>query len=144
MVNSSQLLEPFPDTEGLVESIGPAVVPGDLDKYLKFKDFQVKSYHHRILIETWKGQQDQDRETRKYYARWLLIVVCIQIAIINIFFLLIGLDIFKLEPLTANTFIISVFVEISAMVLIVVNYLFPKTKDTAASLVDLFKRNLDK
>jgi len=140
MADLSQSLESFPDLEHLVESVGPSLSPNDLDGYLKVKDFQVKSYHLRTFLEVWKEQQNQDRNTRKYYAKWLLVFVGVQIVIINILFILLGLGILRVEKWTSNTFIVSVFAEISAMVLVVVNYLFPKEKGSANDLFAILKR----
>jgi hypothetical protein len=129
--------EEFGDFKGLIEYVGKSISSNDFDGFLKIKDYQNKSYHLRTLVEVWKEQQNQDRETRKYYAKWLLIVICLQIGVINTLFVLIGLGVIKTSEWTSNTFIVSVFAEISAMVLVVINYLFPKSK--TASLKSLVK-----
>lgn len=132
-------LEFFPDLDKVVQSIGPPLAPDDLDSYLRLKEFHIKSYQLRTAIDVWKEQQNQDRATRKYYAKWLLILICIQMGIINLLFILIGLGKLTVQQWTANTFIMSVFAEIAAMVVIVVNYLFPKVKESTTSLLDILK-----
>jgi hypothetical protein len=140
MEDQNNLLKTIPNIEQLIQSLGPPIAPEDLDTHLKIKEFDLRSYHFRTYINTWKEQQDQDRGTRKYYAKWLLIVVCVQIFIINLLFTLIGLGFLNVQEWTANTFIMSVFVEISAMVLIVVNYLFPKAQKSLPAFWDILKR----
>jgi len=76
---------------------------------------------------------------RRVYANWLMAVMSLQIVVIHVVFVLIGLGILKFEPWTANVFITAVFAEISAMVLLVVKYLFPATTDKILDLIDRFK-----
>lgn len=139
MAEQNNLLENFPNFDQIIQSLGPPITPEDLDSHLRIREFHLRSYQLRTCIAAWKEQQDQDRKTQKYYAKWLLIVVCVQISIVNLLFTLIGLGFLNVQEWTANTFIMSVFAEISAMVLIVVNYLFPKTQKSSAAFLDILK-----
>lgn len=140
MADQTNFLENIPNIEQIIQSLGPPITPEDLDSHLRIGEFHLRSYHLHTCIDAWKEQQDQDRETRKYYARWLLILVCVQIVMINLLFALIGLGVLNVKEWTANTFIMSVFAEISAMVLIVVNYLFPKAQTPSPAFWDFLKR----
>jgi hypothetical protein len=95
--------------------------------------------HRSAIVTAWKNQQTQDRAMRSRYANWLMIVMSFQILGINIIFILIGCGLLKFEPWTANVFITAVFAEISALVLLVVKYLFPATTDKSLDLIDRFK-----
>jgi hypothetical protein len=95
--------------------------------------------HHKTIISAWRQQQTQDRAMRRTYARWLMTVLSVQLVVIHVLFLLIGCRLLSFEPWTANVFIAAVFAEISAMVLLVVKYLFPATTDKILDLIDRFK-----
>lgn len=66
---------------------------------------------------------------REKYATYLILAMALQALVINVAFVLIGCGILTFEPWTAKTFIVSVFAEIAAMVLIVVKYLFTPSSD---------------
>ena len=76
---------------------------------------------------------------RKLYANWLMGAMSIQVVAINVIFVLIGCGVLKFEQWTANTFVTATFAEISALVLLVVKYLFPATTDRILDLIDRFK-----
>ena len=50
-----------------------------------------------------------------------------------------ALETLTFEQWTANTFLMAVFAEISALVLLVVKYLFPVTTDKILELIDRFR-----
>ena len=91
--------------------------------------------HRGTVVEAWKRQQEQDRKTRGYYASCLMWVMVGQIIAINIAFFLMGLGYLKIPDGTAKTFIITTFVEISALVLTVTKYLFPPSSDRILDLI---------
>ncbi len=122
-----------------VEKVGRAVTSKQIDHLGRLQDIQERGKHHRTIINTWKNQQNQDRSMRKLYATWLMIAMSVQIVAINLIFVLIGCSILKFEPWTANTFVMAVFAEISALALLVVRYLFPATSDRVLELIDRFR-----
>jgi hypothetical protein len=122
-----------------VEQVGAPATSEQIDNLGKYRDMQERTKHHRTIIDVWKKQQDQDRETRKRYANWLMITMSVQAVVINLIFVLIGCGVLKVEQWTANVFIGSVFAEMSSLVLLVVKYLFPATNDRILDLIDRFK-----
>jgi hypothetical protein len=113
--------------------------PPDEDLLDQLRENKERRRHQSSIINAWRQQQIQDREMRRVYANWLMVVMSLQIVLINVIFVLIGLAILKFEQWTANVFITAVFAEISAMVLLVVKYLFPATTDKILDLIDRFK-----
>jgi hypothetical protein len=95
--------------------------------------------HHKTIVGAWRQQQTQDRAMRRTYARWLMTVLSAQLIVIHVCFILIGCGYLKFEPWTVNVFVAAVFAEISAMVLLIVKYLFPPTTDKILDLIDRFK-----
>lgn len=76
-------------------------------------------------MASWEKQQSDERDLRNRYAKWLVIALFIQIAIINIAFFLIGFGLLTVERWVASSFIVGVFFEVTGMTLVVVRYLFP-------------------
>jgi hypothetical protein len=60
---------------------------------------------------------------REQYANYLIVGMGIQALIVNVVLVLIGCGRLSFEPWTARTFIMAVFAEIAALVLLVVKYL---------------------
>ena len=136
--------KPSPAIQQLVDQVGIANGPDpttsdQVDIFGKLRDIEERIKHQRTIINVWKQQQDQDRQMRKRYANWLIGVMIVQVVAINISFVLIGLGLLKFEPWTVNTFVMATFAEISALVLLVVKYLFPTTTDRILDLIDRFK-----
>jgi len=123
----------------VVEKIGKPVTSAEIDEIGKLQDIQERSRHHRTIINAWKQQQDQDRKMRKMYANWLMVAMSGQIVGINVIFILIGCGLLEFQQWTTNTFVMSVFAEVSAMALLVVKYLFPATSDKVLDLIDRFR-----
>jgi hypothetical protein len=111
----------------------------DEDLLDQLRENKERRRHQSAIINAWKQQQTQDREIRRVYANWLMVVMSLQIVVINVIFILIGCGLLKFEQWTANVFITAVFAEISALVLLVVKYLFPATADKILDLIDRFK-----
>ena len=110
-----------------------------IDDFAKLQDIRERLKHHRTIVSAWKQQQEQDRKLRKLYANWLMCAMSAQVIAINIIFVLIGCGILKYEQWTANTFVMATFAEISALVLLVVKYLFPAGTEKVRDLIDQFK-----
>jgi hypothetical protein len=113
--------------------------PPDEDVLDQLRENKERRRHQSAIINAWRQQQTQDREMRRVYANWLMLVMSCQIAAINIIFILIGCGLLKFEPWTANVFITAVFADIASLVLLVVKYLFPATTDKILDLIDRFK-----
>jgi hypothetical protein len=128
----------FVKSMGVVE-VGEPVTSEQIDNIGRLRDIQERIKHHRTIVGAWKQQQDQDRKMRKLYANWLMGAMSAQVVAINIIFVLIGCGVLKFETWTANTFVTATFAEISALVLLVVKYLFPATTDRILDLIDRFK-----
>lgn len=120
--------------QNIVTRIGDAVTPADIDAYGKWQDIRDQSYRLRTVLGAWKTQQNQDRTMRRHYANWLMLAMGFQIVAINIVFILMGCKVLVFEQWTANTFIMSVFAEVAALVLLVVKYLFARPDDTLLKL----------
>ena len=123
----------------VAEKVGKPLTSDEIADIGKLHDIQDRSKHHRTIVTAWKQQQEQDRKMRKIYATWLMIVMSCQIVGINTIFILIGCGVLTFDQWTTNTFVVSVFAEISALVLLVVKYLFPATSDKVLDLIDRFR-----
>jgi hypothetical protein len=107
-----------------VERIGGPVSPAEVDSYAKLQDVRDQSHRLRTIVKAWKDQQVQERKMRERYANLLIWGMGIQVVFVNVIVVLIGCKLLMFEPWTAQTFIVSVFAEITALVLVVVKYLF--------------------
>jgi hypothetical protein len=107
-----------------------------IDDYGRLEDIRNRSQKLQIILNTWNTQQTEERNLRRTYAKWLLIALFTQILLINAAFFLIGFGFMVVEKWVATTFIIAVFFEISALLLVVVNYLFPKVGSELIKLLE--------
>jgi hypothetical protein len=117
------------DAKGLVQDVGKPVTSSDVDTFGKLRQIQDRSHQIRTIIKAWKDQHAQDRRMRERYATYLIVAMGLQAIAINVVFVLMGCEVLTFEAWTARTFIMSVFAEIAAMVLIVVKYLFTPSSD---------------
>lgn len=124
----------------LVEETESRVLPEDVDVYGRLQEIQDRSLRTRTIIEAWKAQQEQDRQMREQYARWLMIGLAVQAILMNVLFVLMGFGIATFEEWTARTFIVAVFGEIAAMVLLIVRYLYRPTSDKILDLLQERRR----
>ncbi len=65
-----------------------------------------------------------------------MIALAVQAVVVNVAFVLLGLGALAVEPWTARVFILAVFGEIAALVLLVVKYLFTPSGDTILKYLD--------
>lgn len=117
-----------PTAQRIVQSIGEPVTNEDIDMvdiYERVRRIEDESYELRTIVASWEKQQSDERDLRNRYAKWLVIALFIQVAIINIAFFLIGFGLITLERWVASSFIVGVFVEVTGMTFVVVKYLFP-------------------
>jgi len=96
-----------------------------------------RSFGLRSFVAAWKKQQEADRKMREKYASRLIGVLVVQVLLANLFFGLIGFAAwgFRVEPWTAQTFLVTTFLEVSSLVLLVAKYLFPAPTDKALEVI---------
>lgn len=128
------------ELQALVEAVGRPVTSDDVDVYRELQRIKDETYRLRTVLRAWKDQQAQDRNLRSRYATWLMIAMGVQMVVINVVFVLMGCSVLKFEQWTANTFIMGVFAEVAALVLLVVKYLFTPASD---KILDLMKGQKD-
>lgn len=114
-----------PIARRLVESIGEPATNEDVTIYERVRRIEDESYELRTIVASWEKQQSDERDLRNRYAKWLVIALFIQIAVINIAFFLMGFGFLTVEKWVASSFIVGVFVEVTGMTFVVVRYLFP-------------------
>ena len=127
--------QPLPLKDRVRNTSGP-VTPEDIAAYGKPREIQDRGHRLRAIAKAWKDQQTQDRKLREKYAHWLMIALAIQAILVNALFILLGTGILTGEPWTARVFIMAVFGEIAALVLLVVKYLFAAPSDTILKYLD--------
>lgn len=117
-----------PIAQRIVQSIGKPVTNEDVDMvdiYERVRRIEDASYELRTIVASWEKQQSDERDLRNRYAKWLVIAMFIQVAIINIAFFLMGFGLITVERWVASSFIVGVFFEVTGMTFVVVRYLFP-------------------
>jgi hypothetical protein len=120
----------IPDNlKALVQGVGKPVTSSEVDTFGKLRQIRDRSHQIRTIIKAWRDQQAQDRKMRERYATYLILAMGIQAFVVNVVFVLMGCSVLTVEAWTANTFIMAVFAEIAAMVLIVVKYRFTPSSD---------------
>ncbi len=125
------------DAKEKILSVGePLKSSAQIDNYGRLEEIRNRSQKLQIILNTWNTQQTEERNLRRTYAKWLLIALFSQIVLINAAFFLIGFGLMAVEKWVATTFIIAVFFEISALLLVVVNYLFPKVGSELIKLLE--------
>lgn len=80
------------------------------------------------------ADQKQDRETKKWFARWMFIVFVVQLVVLNVIFFLVGLEFLNYESWDLKTFIGGTIVEIVAVMFIIAKNLFPAEKNLRTKL----------
>ena len=110
----------------VVRAVGAQVTSGEIDVYREWREIEDKSYKLHCVLDAWERQQTQERGLRMSYAKWLLVFLFVQSVAANAAFFLIGREWLVVEQWVAQTFIVGVFGEISAMSFVVIRYLFAK------------------
>lgn len=118
----------FSDLSKFVTEVGKQVSAEEVDTFGRLRQIEDSAYRNRASISAWEKQQDQERDLRRTYGKWLLGGVFTQGFIINVFFVLIGLHRIEVDKWVATSFIVGVFAEITTMTTIVVRHLFPDSK----------------
>jgi hypothetical protein len=119
-----------------VKQVGSPISSKDIDSFGKLREIRDRSHRLRTIVRAWKDQQTQDRKLREKYAHGLMIALAVQAVFVNAVCVLLGCGTLTVEPWTARPFIIAVFGEIAALVLLVVKYLFTPSGDTILKYLD--------
>jgi hypothetical protein len=88
------------------------------------------------VLGAWSQQAKDERNLRKLYAKLLIGALFFQIALVNLAFFLIGWGYLNVDEWTARTFVIAVFLELSAMVFFIVKYLFAPQDKNILDLIE--------
>ncbi|MBF9143748.1 hypothetical protein [Hymenobacter properus] len=130
-----------PEIRAQIEEIGEAVhSDSELDEkkisgYERVTKAKDQSFKLQTLVGAWQRQNKAERKLRQKVAWCILVALGIQIILVNTTFFLIGFGVIKAEENLAKIFILAVFAEIVAMVLIVLRYLFPRTGNEFLQLI---------
>jgi hypothetical protein len=108
----------------------------DIDHLERIEDIRNRSRKIKTVLSAWETQQKEERVLRRTYANYLLAALFLQILLINAAFFGIGLGYLAVEKWVATTFIMAVFFEVVALVLVIVKYLFPKVGSEVLNLIE--------
>ena len=120
----------------IVEEIRNPVTEDEISKYGKYKEIEDKSYKLRVIIKSWEKQQEEERKLRSNYAYWLLAGLFLQVLILYVSFFLLGLNYLNFDKWVINIFVVSVFGETIALVMVIIHNLFPKN---ISGIMDIVK-----
>jgi hypothetical protein len=109
----------------VVTAIGSQLTSEDIDVYDHLRTVEDRSYRERTETHQFAGRSSEERMLRRVVALSLLVITVAQIAVANVFFVLLGTDALIVDEWVAGTFFLSVFVEIVGLFAIVIRYLFP-------------------
>jgi flagellar biosynthesis protein FlhB len=82
----------------------------------------------REIFTTWKLQQAEDRKERNKYSKCLLKIFLAQLGIMYCVLFLVAFDIIALTGMQFTAFFVSVFAQVSVLILAVVKYLFSENR----------------
>ncbi len=119
----------------LVQFVGAPVKPDDVKSYGEYQEILNQSRRTRAIVESWEGQQNEERTLRRQYATWLMWAVTAQVVVANVAFFLIGFGNLAVPQWVASVFFGSVFAEVSGLAFLVVKYLFPSSEGAIHSLI---------
>jgi hypothetical protein len=119
-----------------VLAIGASVSPDEIEVYGRYQEIADRSAKLRTILAAWERQHTEERQMRQRYARWLLVGMFIQMALVNFAFFAIGWGWIQVSQWVATSFILAVFGEISGMVFFIVKYLFPKVSSDVLATVE--------
>lgn len=126
-----------PSIRDKVLSIGrPLHSSRDIDHFERIEDIRNRSRKLKTVLTAWETQQKEERGLRRTYANYLLAALFLQILLINGAFFGIGAGYLVVEKWVATTFIMAVFFEVVALVLVIVKYLFPKVGSEVLNLIE--------
>lgn len=137
MDNENSVLSLFSDTtKKLIAEVDHNQV-SSLDDLLKMQEASDKSHKLHTALASWAAQQSEERRLRKLYAVCFAVILALQILFMNLIFSFIGFQLLAITEVQFKVFFISMFGEITALVLIVTKYLFGK--DGNVKFIDIIK-----
>ena len=137
MDNENSVLELFSDSaKKLIAAVDQNQV-SSLDDLIKIQEATDKSHTLHAALASWAAQQSEERRLRKLYAICFAVILALQILFINLIFALIGFQRLTITEIQFKVFFVSMFGEITALVLIVTKYLF--REDGNVKFIDIIK-----
>lgn len=97
----------------------------------------VYSTKAEAILQEWKQQCHEERQIRRQYAKWTLIVLVLQSLGFFIIMLLIGIKKVELSDTVINIFVISVLGEMFGLATLIYKYLF--NSGSEGSIINLIK-----
>lgn len=76
-----------------------------------------------------------DNKLKVKYATILIVILCIQLIVINVIFILVGARVLNYSEFTINLYVSACVLEITALVTIIVKYLFSSKKENFDNIV---------
>ena len=95
-----------------------------LDDLIKVQEASNRSYVITNTLKEWGKQQNEERKLRKLYSICFIVILSFQILAMNSVLILLASNVLNLDQNQFNVFFISMFGEITALVLIITRYLF--------------------
>lgn len=124
-----------PELRDKVETVGPPVGPGELESFERVTRARDQSYKLQTLVTAWKLQNEAERSLRQKVAWYILGALAFQILLVNTCYFLIGFGVLRVDADLSKIFVLAVFTEVVAMVLIVLRYLFPQVGNEFLQLI---------
>lgn len=124
-----------PELRAQVEAVGPPVGPGELESFERVTRARDQSYKLQTLVTAWKLQNEAERGLRQKVAWYILGALGLQILLVNVCYFLIGFNVLHVDADLSKLFVLAVFAEVAAMVLIVLRYLFPQVGNEFLQLI---------
>lgn len=106
--------------EKIDESIEKEKQGVGLDEFVVKNKWQV----YKDLVDVFKERNKNDNDLKKKYSKTLIKILISQLIIMNIIFVLKGLNILHFSDTTFNIFISATIAEVFTLVTIIVRYLF--------------------
>lgn len=112
----------------------------EVNNRIKMLEAQIKLRKVDELLNTWKDHQKNERQIRTQIARWVFIILSVELLIGNTAFILFGCKVLTFPEWLAVSFFIGMYVQVISVVMVVVNGVFPKPKENfLGRLTDVIK-----
>lgn len=96
----------------------------NLDEQLRYDRSKSNLSDKSRIIKTWTDIQTKNIELRNSYAKWLLLLLAIQIFIVDLIIFFIGTSFINLSEKLIEAVLFKVFLEVVGFIYLVINYLF--------------------
>ena len=107
-----------------------------VERHERIESVKIRRQKIDLVLDLWKKESDEVKSARKWFAYPLLFALFVQGLLADVVFVLLGLDVLRVDEWTARVFIMSVFAELAAMVFFIVKYLFSRTDRDLLSLIE--------